>query len=153
MGGEVTKRYLELSYKLRDLGTSLEALRNAAAPHLGLNRTDLRALDLIVRAEGLTAGQLAERLGVTTGAITAVLDRLEHSGHALRRADAEDRRRVMVWPTERARREGDTLFVGLRAELFKILSSYSEHELTVLEEFLEQASRTMAERAAELRRD
>src|SRR5262249_40439618 len=79
---------------LRELAASLDALTNAASPHAGLNRTDMRALDIINMQQGLTAGQLAGRLKLTTGAITGVLDRLERGGHARRTHDKEDRRRV-----------------------------------------------------------
>jgi DNA-binding MarR family transcriptional regulator len=150
-GDELGERYLELSYKLDELGTSIEAMRNAAAPHVGLNKTDLRALAFIVRSAGLTAGQLAERLSVTTGAITGVLDRLERSGHAVRSSDEEDRRRVVVWPTEKGRREEGAMFLGLRSDIFRILSCYSERDLATVEDFIDRALDVMVRRAAELR--
>ena len=77
MGESKTRRLRVTVDLLRELAANLDALNNAASPHAGLNRTDLRALDIIAMQESLTAGQLAARLKLTTGAITGVLDRLE----------------------------------------------------------------------------
>src|SRR3974390_2037280 len=64
------------------------------AKKLKLGRTDIRCLDLIGRLGPLTAGRLAEESGLTTGAVTFILDRLEEAGMVRRRRDTEDRRRV-----------------------------------------------------------
>jgi DNA-binding MarR family transcriptional regulator len=141
---------MELSYKLRELGSAFEALSKATAPHIGLNKTDMQALDLVVRTGGLTAGQLAERLCVTTAAMTAVLDRLERSHLAIRVEDSEDRRRVVVRPTARARR-GCGLLVSFQSDLFAILARYSESELAALEDFMDAVALGMSKRTAELR--
>jgi DNA-binding MarR family transcriptional regulator len=142
---------VQVVFKLRDFGTAFEALRNAAAPHVGLNRTDLRALDLIVRTRGLTAGELSRRLEVTTGAITAVLDRLEKSGHAMRRDDEHDRRRVVIWPTEKAEREGNAIFARLRLDMLEILRTYSDHDVEVIVDFMAASAAAMFDQAADLR--
>ena len=66
------------------------------AKKLKLSRTDMRCLDLIGRHGPMTAGRLAEESGLTTGAVTFILDRLEEAGMVTRRRDTEDRRRVWV---------------------------------------------------------
>src|SRR5919108_5042804 len=127
--GESKSRRLRVTVDLlRELAANLDALNNAASPHAGLNRTDLRALDIISRQESLTAGQLAARLKLTTGAITGVLDRLERAGHARRTHDLEDRRRVVVQPTPEAKRFGSVVFRQLGEELDHLLGRYSEHD-------------------------
>lgn len=63
---------------------------------LGINRTDGRCLDIISRHGRVSAGQLANESGLTTGAVTAVLDRLEAVGYALRTRDSLDRRKIWV---------------------------------------------------------
>jgi DNA-binding MarR family transcriptional regulator len=68
----------------------------------GINRTDARALDLLEQRGQMTAGQLAQESGLSTGAITGVIDRLERSGYARRVPDPSDRRRVLVELTEKA---------------------------------------------------
>jgi len=135
---------------LRELAASLDALTNAASPHAGLNRTDIRALDIINMQEGLTAGQLAARLKLTTGAITGVLDRLERAGHARRTHDQDDRRRVMVEPTAEARRYGSVVFGELGRELDDLLERYSRRERDLIDSFLRSINDIVAQRADEL---
>lgn len=135
---------------LRELAASLDALTNAASPHAGLNRTDIRALDIINMQEGLTAGQLAARLKLTTGAITGVLDRLERAGHARRTHDQDDRRRVMVEPTAEARQYGSVVFGELGRELDDLLARYSRRERALIDSFLRSINDIVAQRADEL---
>jgi len=135
---------------LRELAASLDALTNAASPHAGLNRTDIRALDIINMQEGLTAGQLAARLKLTTGAITGVLDRLERAGHARRTHDQDDRRRVMVQPTAEARRYGSVVFGELGRDLDTLLARYSRRERELIDNFLRSINDIVAQRADEL---
>lgn len=135
---------------LRELAASLDALTNAASPHAGLNRTDIRALDIINMQEGLTAGQLAARLKLTTGAITGVLDRLERAGHARRTHDQDDRRRVMVEPTAEARQYGSVVFGELNRELDELLARYSRRERDLIDSFLRSINDIVTQRADEL---
>ena len=91
---------LELVQQLRSeitgyLGAATQ-FDERVAKRLKLSRTDLRCLDLIVRLGPITAGRLAEETGLTTGAVTFMLDRLEEAGMVTRRRDTEDRRRVWV---------------------------------------------------------
>lgn len=135
---------------LRELAASLDALTNAASPHAGLNRTDIRALDIINMQEGLTAGQLAARLKLTTGAITGVLDRLERAGHARRTHDQDDRRRVMVQPTPEARQYGSVVFGEVSTDLDDLLAGYSERERELIDDFLRSINEIVSQRADEL---
>lgn len=81
----------------RELGIATVLFHTKVAEHLGLSVTDHKCLDLAVRAgEPLTAGQLAELSGLTTGAVTAVIDRLERAGYARRVRSKTDRRRVFI---------------------------------------------------------
>jgi DNA-binding MarR family transcriptional regulator len=137
---------------LRELAASLDALTNAASPHAGLNRTDMRALDIINMQQGLTAGQLASRLKLTTGAITGVLDRLERGGHARRTHDQEDRRRVVVQPTAEARRFGSVVFRQLGEDLDELLMQYTEPERELIDSFLRSVTALVTRRADDLSR-
>jgi DNA-binding MarR family transcriptional regulator len=67
-----------------------------AGEHLGINQTDQRCLDILERLRGATAGELAREAGLTTGGVTAVVDRLERIGYARRLRDERDRRRVLI---------------------------------------------------------
>src|SRR4051812_44600810 len=75
------------------------AFDNLAAQRLGVNLTDLHCLNIIESRGGVTAGELATEAGLTSGAITGVIDRLERVGYAERERDANDRRRVAITVT------------------------------------------------------
>ena len=94
-----TKRRRELEAALnaamRDVSGQGVLYSQAVADRLGMNSTDLECLDHISRGP-VTAGRLAKLTGLTTGAITGVIDRLERAGLARRRRDADDRRKTLV---------------------------------------------------------
>ena len=89
----------ELIREFRVSGNQDKAFDALAAERLGINETDLHCLNIIENSGGLTAGELAVQSGLTNGAITGVLDRLERAGFAQRVADPGDRRRVYVQVT------------------------------------------------------
>src|SRR5688500_3670569 len=81
---------------LRKITAQSVLISDLVATRVGLNSTDLECLDLLYLAGATTAGTLAKRTGLTTGATTAVIDRLERAGFVRRRRDADDRRKVLV---------------------------------------------------------
>ena len=85
----------------RRMSTRTVVFHAAIADRLGLNPSDHKCADLICNETGpITAGRLAEITGLSTGAITGVVDRLERAGFVSRVADSEDRRRVVFQGTE-----------------------------------------------------
>ena len=89
----------ELIREFRISGNQDDAFDFLAAERLGVSATDLRCLNIIENARGLTAGELADQAGLTAGAVTGVIDRLETAGYAQRVADDADRRRVRLQVT------------------------------------------------------
>ena len=81
---------------LRDVSGQSVVYSQAVAARLGVNSTDLECLGHITARGPITAGGLAEATGLTSGAITGVIDRLERAGYAVRQADPGDRRKVLV---------------------------------------------------------
>jgi DNA-binding MarR family transcriptional regulator len=116
--------------------TSNDNFDQAIADHLGMNRTDMRCVDLIDQAGGMTAGELAREAGLTTGAVTAVIDRLERAGMARRVADPADRRRVRVEVTPTLWELTGPLMGPFINESQTILDDYSTEELERFAEFL-----------------
>ena len=116
--------------------TSNDNFDQAIADHLGMNRTDMRCVDLIDQAGGMTAGELARAAGLTTGAVTAVVDRLERAGMARRVADPDDRRRVRIETTPKLWELTGPLMGPFIAESQSILDDYSTEELERMSEFL-----------------
>ena len=107
------------------------------AKRLGLNVTDHKCLDLILRGGALPAGELARRSGLTTGAITGVIDRLEKAGLAKRVADPKDRRRVLVeLQEENVIKVVVPLFNKISRDTRAMLGAYQDNELKVIQKFL-----------------
>ena len=122
----------------RASGNQDGAFDNLAAERLGINQTDLHCLNAIENAGGLTAGQLAAVVGVTTGAVTGVVDRLERAGFARRVADHEDRRRVKIEVTPEFYTRAGEIWGPLAAEWEEALGSeFTAAELARIVDFLE----------------
>src|SRR5438270_12274900 len=98
MAPRKSKRELvdELIREFRISGNQDSAFDNLAAGRLGVNDTDLHCLNIVENSGGLTAGDLAAQSGLTSGAVTGVIDRLERAGYVRRVSDPGDRRRVKV---------------------------------------------------------
>jgi DNA-binding MarR family transcriptional regulator len=126
-----------INLEVRRSQNRADAYDEFVADQVGLNRTDQRALDVLDQEGGtITPGRLAERMGLTSGAITTVLDRLERAGFVRRVRDEEDRRRIHVEVTDLVR---DTLwpYYEPMAELGeRLFSRYSDQQLELLLDFL-----------------
>jgi DNA-binding MarR family transcriptional regulator len=109
------------------------------AKKLKLSRTDMRCLDLIGRLGPMTAGHLAEESGLTTGAVTFILDRLEESGMVTRRRDTEDRRRVWVEIVPAARQRLQSLQQPVAEEMRQVAQRFKAEELAIVRDFMRQA--------------
>jgi len=126
--------------------SAVDAMDEAVAGRLGINQTDLRCLELLAREEPVTAGRLAGALGLTTGSVTAMLDRLEKLGYATRSPDPTDRRKVLVRPTPKALQKSWEIYGPLAAEGERdIVTRYSKAELELVLDFLNR-SRELQER-------
>jgi DNA-binding MarR family transcriptional regulator len=120
--------------KHRDMSTETIMFHQNVADVLGLHITDHKCLDLIRQYGAMPAGRLAELTGLTTGAITGIIDRLEKAGYVRRANDPKDRRRTIVEPTQNKKweRKIESIFIPLHERMHKLLSSYSESELDFL---------------------
>src|SRR4030088_2015270 len=107
-----TKRKLadQLIHAAREEEAANDAFDEVACQKLGVNRTDLRCLNIVQNQGRITAGRLAELSGLTTAAVTAVLDRLERAGYARRVRDGKDRRQVMVEVTPLLNERGEQIW-------------------------------------------
>ena len=126
----------ELVREFRTSGNQDDAFDNLAAERLGVNETDLHCLNIVENAGGITAGKLAVLSGLTTGAVTGVIDRLEHRGFARRVPDPEDRRRVRVEVTRAFYARADKIWGPVRADWGRALAKFSADELELITEFL-----------------
>jgi DNA-binding MarR family transcriptional regulator len=126
--------------ELRALSTALDRLDQFAAERLGLNRTDLRALDLIGQGGTVSPSSLARSLGMSTGATTVVLDRLERAGYAVRSRDSADRRRILVRMTPLAEELSQAIFGPVMRGVRAQASEFSSASLAAIAGFLRKHS-------------
>jgi DNA-binding MarR family transcriptional regulator len=122
----------------------------AVAELLGVNRTDILCLDILARLGTVPAGRLAEESRLTTGAITAVLDRLEHAGYVRRLNDPADRRRVLVETTNRFRELAEHAWGPVAEELLSSGNRFTQEQLDGIREFLRLGAELASRRAEEL---
>jgi DNA-binding MarR family transcriptional regulator len=119
---------------------------------LGINRSDARCLDILDQLGRMTAGALAQHSGLSTGAITAVIDHLEKAGYAKRVPDPSDRRRVLVELTDKAREAGYELMAApMMAAGERLMERYSERDLQLMIDFMERAAQIRENHIAWLR--
>jgi DNA-binding MarR family transcriptional regulator len=129
----------------------IPAYDEALADHLGMNVTDLRCLEHAVAEPGLTAGRLAELSGLTTGAVTGVLDRLERAGYVERRPDPVDRRSVSVHPVAPRTTELRAARDAVDGQLRRLLAKQSADQRAAILAFLGAANAVVTDEAARLR--
>ena len=130
--------------------TAVEKMDDAFCKRIGVNRTDGRCLDVIDQRPGLTAGELAEAVGLSRGAVTTALDRLESRGLVTRHRDPDDRRRVTLQPTAEAGRLAWEAYGPLGEMGGPMLAELSDEELLSAIRFLRGGTEINERRADEL---
>jgi DNA-binding MarR family transcriptional regulator len=142
----------ELISEFRVAGNQDSAFDNLAAERLGLNRTDLHCVNIFENSGGLTAGELAKEAGLTSGAVTGVIDRLERAGYARRVADPADRRRVKLEVTPKFYARADRIWGPVAADWSARLGKrFSAEELERFTEFLRTTTELSREHLERLR--
>ncbi|MGV4986870.1 MarR family winged helix-turn-helix transcriptional regulator [Streptomyces sp. NRAIS4] len=125
------------------------------ARRLGLNVTDLTCFAFVLEAGDnlLTAGDLAARAHVTTGAVTGILNRLERAGYVTRRPDPMDRRRVRVAAVPAAVARVEAVYAGHYERLTALFSDYSPEELAIITDWFTRATALAHEYLEKLNRN
>lgn len=127
----------ELIREFRACTNQDDAFDGLAAERLGVSETDLRCLNIIENDGGLTAGELADRSGLTAGAITGVIDRLEKVGYARRVPDPADRRRIRVEVSQAFYRQAERIWGPVATDWRSTLSKrFTMEELDLMAVFL-----------------
>lgn len=126
-------------------------LHAAVAEKLDLNPTDLKVADLVNRHGAMTAGQLAEVTGLTSGAITGIIDRLERTGFVTRQRDATDRRVVFIETVPEGAELLQRTFEPLSKAMDALDRTFTREELAVVERYMEAAISILSENAERIR--
>ncbi|EIF00591.1 MarR family winged helix-turn-helix transcriptional regulator [Saccharomonospora glauca] len=128
----------------RELGQATVLFHTRLAERLGLSATDHKCLDLAMQADKpLTAGALAELSGLTTGAVTAVIDRLERAGYARRVRSETDRRKVYIELPEDRLEEVNAITRSLGESAGKVLRKYSPEDRKKILECLRELTEVL----------
>jgi DNA-binding MarR family transcriptional regulator len=150
MASQKRKLFDELIYEVRRSQNATDRFDQAVADAIGVNRTDMRCLDVIQREGPVPAGRLADETGLTTGAITTVLDRLERAGLARRVRDPADRRRVLAEVTPEAFAGAADFYAEHLALAERNYARYNEREIELLLEFVRDGRELNEREAAKL---
>jgi DNA-binding MarR family transcriptional regulator len=126
------KLLAELDRQNRRTGSAGAMHARAIAERVGVNATDFECMDILDWTGPITAGELARRAGITSGAVTGVIDRLERGGWVRRVADPNDRRKVIV---ELVQPTADGASHEKYQDLFRMLTTLQDEIVTALDDF------------------
>jgi len=131
--------------------TATVLFHHAVAERLGLGPTDHKCLDLLLERGPMTGSELAAVTGLTSGAITGVVARLERAGYLHRQPDPDDRRKQILYPApERVQAIRDVL-EPVREDVAALLESFDAHQLSAIAEFLTRSADSFYQHVALLR--
>lgn len=130
----VSRKYSDTSIRMHE----------AIARKAGLSGTDHKHLGLLIDRGPMTAGELSQLTGLTGGAITGLIDRLERKKLAKREFDKDDRRKVYIVADAAAATKLLTpLFKDLQNRTAKLLNTYTDAELSIIKKYMEEATGVM----------
>lgn len=129
-------------------------MHEAIARKAGLSGTDHKYLGLLIERGAMTAGEFSRLTGLTTGAVTGLVDRLENKNLVKREFDKQDRRKVIIVPrTETTMKLLQPLFSELDKKTTALVMSFSSQELNTLEKYFRSAIQIMEETIEKLNTD
>lgn len=137
---------------VRDYGVQLTLFRNAVSEWAGLNVTDMECLRLLFLKGIATPSELARHTGLTSGATTAMLDRLEKAGLIERRPNPNDRRGTLIAPAKSSAEKAASWFESARKAQDDLISSYSAEELEIVSDVFEKFTKLWDEEREKLLR-
>lgn len=145
------QRLQELEAAIRESSGLGVVFSSVVADHLGISGKDLECLDMIVLRGRVTAGDLAGATGLTTGAITGLIDRLEKAGLARRERDERDRRKVFVRPLPRVETDIMPLYASLQTRMRKLMLELSDQEIECMLAFFSASRDVLLSEIAAMR--
>jgi DNA-binding MarR family transcriptional regulator len=135
------ERITQLVTEMQRSGDISTFFIHAVAAKAGMNPTDLKVLSILSRQGPLSAGRIAELTGLTTGAITFMLDRLEKVGYARRVRHPTDRRSVLIeLLPEPLQRATSTYFASMAQVTADAVKNYTDEQLELVIDFLEKVN-------------
>lgn len=126
----------KLIVDLHKYGMRTSIFQQNMAQKIGVVHTDLKTADILNETGPITAGELSKITGLSTGSVTALVDRLEKAGYVRRERDESDRRRVMIVPMPERHKEIMNHYNSLGVKTKQFCEHYEEHELKLILTFL-----------------
>lgn len=130
----------QVGIAVRKMGAQSVITSKTVADRFGLNLTDLEVLDLIFLREQASAGELAEATGLSSGSVTALIDRLESAGYIERFDDPDDRRRVLVRVCHEAIEPIKATYMAMQKRMFALWSTFEPRDLKVIADFITRST-------------
>ena len=137
-----------LKAAIRRFGIENDRFDDAVARRFGISLADLRALDHLQISGGMTPGQLAERLQLSSGAVTALVDRMERLDLVERRPHPSDRRSTLVCLSERTERFAAEAYEPFGRDMSRVAARLTPDEREALARFMDEAAEVAAEHVA-----
>ncbi|WP_340398178.1 MarR family transcriptional regulator [Paenibacillus sp. FSL E2-0202] len=135
---------------MRSLGNRTVLYQQNVAASLGLYNNDFLSIDILREKGPITAGELSKLTGLTTGSVTALIDRLEKNSYVRRQNDPNDRRKVIIVPLYENKDDVINTYQPLHTAMVKLAASYTDEELALISQFLGQASAVLEEQIDQL---
>lgn len=143
----------QLGYLGQMQSTETAHFHQIAASLNGMNITDSKTMSVLIQEGSMTAGQLATRLSLTTGAVTSVIDRLEAGGFAHRVSDLNDRRKVIVQADHKKLALVGKTYDSMGEAFTKLLQAYSTDQLEFMVDFFKAAIKLSIQETAKLQKN
>ena len=141
----------ELETAMRKSSAQGTLFAQVVAEHAGISNSDMDCMDFLNMEGRMTAGRLAELTGLTTGAITGVIDRMEKAGFVRRERDDSDRRKVFIAPVPERLGEIERFYVLMQRAMEKLSDGYTDAELKLLLRYATEAYHSIQEATNQLK--
>ena len=123
------------------------------AQHMNIQFTDIRCLNYLMSAPRATAGEIAKETGLTTGAVTAMIDRLEKSGFVKRQSDPDDRRKTIITLKSDKFRKSNIANEFFTKNVKKLSSTFSKQEQKTIIKWNQEMTKALKEKTSKLNED
>lgn len=120
----------------RDLGRRVVLYQHKIAEQLDVYNHDWTTIDMLSETGPITAGELGRRVGLTTGSVTALVDRLERAGYVKRERHPKDRRSIMIVPQYEDKSEVQHVYETLNQHMTELTNQYTAEQMETIQSFL-----------------
>ncbi|MEB8210538.1 MarR family transcriptional regulator [Staphylococcus succinus] len=126
----------DLALLVRSLGTRVTLYQQQIAEILDVYTHDFTSINVLSETGAITAGELSKRVGLATGSVTALIDRLEKAGFVRREKHPEDRRSIIVVPESEEKKEVKEAYSQLNSKMLELSNKYTDKEQELIKSFL-----------------